>query len=582
MNKTRRPIVWGLLLVLLATIIPQVVSAQATGPYSGRVVQTFTNCGLTQVFGTVVDANGNQQSGVNVRLWWPNGETYSAVSGQYNPSDTNKNSWDFSLRNGPVANTWYVAIEQGQGGALLSEPVAVQTSATCNAGDANVVKVEFRNVPAPATPSPIPSQPVPAPTLPTTPVTDEVAPPIAVNATCQVFNETGGFSVCDDSNARFLTAFRANGLQNVGYPISTRYKRDGFVTQAFQKAVFQWRPDGSYVAFVNVFDELHNRGYDQTLLERRQTPFQLPAGWEGANVPFEQSVQLRQALLNARPALRTAYFSVADPLLFFGLPVSEVKDMGNHYAIRLQRAVLQEWKETVPWARAGQVTVANGGDIAKELGHLPAFALAPDRGAPVAGPPLPPAPAPASPTPVIPTPVVPTPVVPTPAPASPTPAAPTPVAPTPTPTTPVGSGTVPACNCDPLLPQLGVSIEPANVASGQAYWRVAEIEWHSSAESGGRHAILVDVLNEGGGRAVGQGLTVFWGDGSAQILVEDKPFPEYGANYPMYKAGQSYHMYVNGLPSETIHGLGLGDLETRMWRTDHTEFLIKFQRTIKR
>ena len=192
--------------------------------------------------------------------------------------------------------------------------------------------------------------------------------PVAANASCQAFNETG-FSACDDSNAGFLSAVQYYGLQNVGYPISARYSRDGFVTQAFQKAILQWRPNTNTVAFVNVFDELHNAGLDQQLLEQRQTPNPLPAGWDG-NASFEQVVQNRQALLT-RPALRAAYFAASEPLTFFGLPTSEVQDMGNHYAIRLQRVVLQEWKEAVPWAAAGQVTIANGGDIAKELGFLP-------------------------------------------------------------------------------------------------------------------------------------------------------------------------------------------------------------------
>jgi hypothetical protein len=33
--------------------------------------------------------------------------------------------------------------------------------------------------------------------------------------------------------------------------------------------------------------------------------------------------------------------------------------------------VLQQWKQDVPWARAGEVTGALGGDIAKEAGVLP-------------------------------------------------------------------------------------------------------------------------------------------------------------------------------------------------------------------
>jgi hypothetical protein len=45
--------------------------------------------------------------------------------------------------------------------------------------------------------------------------------------------------------------------------------------------------------------------------------------------------------------------------------------MGNVLVLRAQRVVLQEWKQDTPWAKAGEVTVALGGDIAKELGILP-------------------------------------------------------------------------------------------------------------------------------------------------------------------------------------------------------------------
>ena len=65
---------------------------------------------------------------------------------------------------------------------------------------------------------------------------------------------------------------------------------------------------------------------------------------------------------------KTVIFHAADPMTFYGLPTSAVVDNGNHYAIRLQRAVIQQWKVDVPWAKAGEVTVANGGDVAKEAG----------------------------------------------------------------------------------------------------------------------------------------------------------------------------------------------------------------------
>lgn len=238
--------------------------------------------------------------------------------------------------------------------------------------------------------------------LPQLPVRPVVAAPVQ-QAGCLYFTETGGgrggFFVCDDAAARFRTAFQTWGLQRIGYPISRRYIRDGFVTQAYQKAIMQARPDqGAAIVLVNIFDDLHNHGFDEVLLARRQTPRQLPEGWD-AGLTWQQIVERRQGLLNVRPALRAAYFSVSDPLTFFGLPTSEVQDMGNHYAVRLQRSVLQEWKENVPWARAGEVTIANGGDIAKELGDLPADAIVPEGGTPGPAPTTTPAPQPTTPAP---------------------------------------------------------------------------------------------------------------------------------------------------------------------------------------
>ena len=87
----------------------------------------------------------------------------------------------------------------------------------------------------------------------------------------------------------------------------------------------------------------------------------------------------RLALLDPQPPIDRRYESASDPLNFFGLPTSKVEDMGNHFAVRLQRGVIQLWKVDVPWARAGETTVANGGDVAKEAGLLPAEAIQPQR-----------------------------------------------------------------------------------------------------------------------------------------------------------------------------------------------------------
>jgi hypothetical protein len=115
--------------------------------------------------------------------------------------------------------------------------------------------------------------------------------------------------------------------------------------------------------FVNVFDRLHDLGKDDWLLAARQTP---------RHDPTLGDLGARLALLDERPAIKAKFNAVVgDPLQANGAPTSRVQDMGNHYALRAQRVVFQEWKEDVPWARKGQVTVALGGDIAKEAGILP-------------------------------------------------------------------------------------------------------------------------------------------------------------------------------------------------------------------
>ncbi len=205
--------------------------------------------------------------------------------------------------------------------------------------------------------------------------------PLGVHPNGYAVTNTQRFAVF----VRFWDEFRRLGFVSfIGFPISQRFVLDGFETQAYQKAIFQWRPELDEVFFVNVLDVLHDRGFDDFLFVVRSTPrpFDGPA-FDAGKTP-EQIVRDRLALLNANPAIRDFYFSVDNPLFRFGLPTSFVQDNGNHFAIRLQRAVLQQWKVDVPWARAGQVVVANGGDIAKEVGLLPAFA-APPQGPPVFG-----------------------------------------------------------------------------------------------------------------------------------------------------------------------------------------------------
>lgn len=188
-----------------------------------------------------------------------------------------------------------------------------------------------------------------------------------------------GYAVTNADGVLFYDAFRfVGGVDAVGFPVSQRFTYQGFITQAFQKAVFQWRPDqGNTVVFANVIDAIGDAGKDGWLDVVRSTPNRLPTSFDEGAANFQEIIRRRQALLDENPAIKQRYFAVPDPISLYGLPTSRVVDRGNHFVVRFQRAVMQHYKEDVPWARRGQVLVANGGDLAKEAGIFPPEALVP-------------------------------------------------------------------------------------------------------------------------------------------------------------------------------------------------------------
>ena len=188
-----------------------------------------------------------------------------------------------------------------------------------------------------------------------------------------------GYAVTDDDGVKLWSEFqRLGGVQALGYPVSRRFQWRGFTVQAMQKGLLQWRPEVKQAWLANVFDDLHDAGKDDWLLQQRSTPRPLDPSFD-AGKPWAQVLSTRLALLDPTPPIDKRYESVGDPLTFFGLPTSKIEDMGNHFAVRLQRAVIQLWKVDVPWAKAGETTVANGGDVAKEAGLFPADATTPQR-----------------------------------------------------------------------------------------------------------------------------------------------------------------------------------------------------------
>lgn len=186
-----------------------------------------------------------------------------------------------------------------------------------------------------------------------------------------------GYAVVDDVSAPFWSEFkRLGGVPAAGYPVSRRFDWDGFLVQAFQKVVFQWRPEAGQVYFVNVLDRMSAAGKDGWLEAVRSTP---PAFDNSGDrgLAWDDVVMRHQAILDASPGIRKVYFSDNDPIPHFGLPVA-YRDYGNVLVVRAQRAVFQQWKDDVPWARAGEIVVANGGDIAKEAGMYPPEAINPE------------------------------------------------------------------------------------------------------------------------------------------------------------------------------------------------------------
>jgi hypothetical protein len=198
----------------------------------------------------------------------------------------------------------------------------------------------------------------------------------------------GGYAIVDDQQARFWSHFQAlGGWRVLGFPVSGRFTLDGKLTQATQRALLQWSPEGGQVALANVLDLLHERERDAALLGQHQIP--PPTTLNQVNQDFATIAATRLSWLDARPAIKQKYCEApggADPLALWGLPTSEAIDVsgtGAVYVMRTQRAAFQEWVEGLSIdgqtiAAPGEVTVVLAGDLAKNLGLIPCTALIPE------------------------------------------------------------------------------------------------------------------------------------------------------------------------------------------------------------
>lgn len=118
----------------------------------------------------------------------------------------------------------------------------------------------------------------------------------------------------------------------------------------------------------------------------------------------------------------------------------------------------------------------------------------------------------------------------------------------------------PPLEWDKNLDTLKISLVPANAPVGAPYWRLIRAVYDASAR--GRSAVFCEVQNEKGERLLGQKLTLTWPGGSGQATTENKPVPEFAANFPIggsYNSDQGpgpYTVSVEGLPSDRVSGLG--------------------------
>ena len=188
---------------------------------------------------------------------------------------------------------------------------------------------------------------------------------------------TTGFTITNDAGAHFFTGFTHLGdVDRLGYPASRRFMYGGFLTQATQKALLQWHPESGQLQMANVFDVFTQLGLDPTLDKTYQIP---PTGDNTADrsLDWPQVVARHLAILNQNAAIRARYFADPDPMDDFGLPQAAA-GFGNVFVIRCERAAFQQWTAATSFAHAGDVTVVNAGDLAKQLGVVPAAAAAPE------------------------------------------------------------------------------------------------------------------------------------------------------------------------------------------------------------
>ena len=127
---------------------------------------------------------------------------------------------------------------------------------------------------------------------------------------------------------------------------------------------------------------------------------------------------------------------------------------------------------------------------------------------------------------------------------------------------------------------LGIWVEAAQVDAGELYWHLIDVQWLDLETSGGRHHLFIEVVDENGQRVLEQPVTVSWPDGQTTANTHKIAPDPYAYEFPMGAAGNSYDVKLQGLPSDVLHGAGLGTLEHREQKL-LTSYILIYQRRQK-
>ncbi|MDQ3703227.1 MAG: class F sortase, partial [Chloroflexota bacterium] len=184
-----------------------------------------------------------------------------------------------------------------------------------------------------------------------------------------------GFAVSNADGVPLWEEYkRLGGIRSLGYPASKRFIWNGWVAQVVQRGILVWHPERSRAELANVMDDLSAAGYDEWLRSTQGVPAPFDEN-EEAGLDFEAVKERRLRFLDGNPAVKQRFMAERNWQELYGLPVA-FDESAQAWVLRTQRVAFQHWKVDVPWARKGTVTIAHGGDLAKEVGLLaPEFLL---------------------------------------------------------------------------------------------------------------------------------------------------------------------------------------------------------------